>query len=376
MDTWGWFVLGTTVPVLVIIVSSACAAGLPILRRLVPALMLAPSRTVTGALAFVVAAIFLLGLVGIETVTPYWAPFHPFSLSSAYMQRLNGVILHAGATTLGKHLLALTLYAFAVLMVMIPTALWAFALLGLVKSRDDRTPELYLTYTIALILILGALLQPLASVAAGLPFANRYFDLSLALLACGLILVGLPTLTAAASLRARGFAAVAIAFVLGLVVETAPFRPLFAAFRPFWLSYPDAQRAEPGRLNASWMGWGEEIMTGGKMLEEACEQGDVVVAGHSCRDITLYVMNSGLWLPGPSKIHMDMFASKKDAPPLDDKSFYIVDRLYLIQDVYNIPQIAPDLSVAYRGYDLAWIFRGDRLAASGYRFGRAAFRSF
>ena len=41
-------------------------------------------------------------------------------------------------------------------------------------------------------------------------------------------------------------------------------------------------------------------------------------------------MNSGLWLPGPSKIHLEFFVNKKDAPPLDDKSFYIVDRLYLI----------------------------------------------
>ena len=87
-------------------------------------------------------------------------------------------------------------------------------------------------------------------------------------------------------------------------------------------------------------------------------------------------MNSGLWLPGPSKIQLDFFVNKKDAPPLDNKSFYIVDRLYLIQDVYNIPQIEPDFTIAYRGYALAWIFRGDRLAASGYTFGRAAFRTF
>ena len=90
-----------------------------------------------------------------------------------------------------------------------------------------------------------------------MPFANRYFNLSLALLASGLIMMGL-----AAVVQARqwfpGMAAVLSLVVIGgLIAETASFRPLFAAFRPFWLSYSDPQRAELGRLNASWMGWGK-----------------------------------------------------------------------------------------------------------------------
>ena len=152
--------------------------------------------------------------------------------------------------------------------------------------------------------------------------------------------------------------------LVGLVVaEISPFRPLFAAFRPFWLNYADANRAEPGRLNASWMGWGEEILRVGKEVERACQVGDARFGGVPCGDVTLHVMSSGRWLPGPMSIRLKAFGE----PEFDARTFVVLSRLYLIQNRYNIPVIEPDFVASYRGYALAWVFRGDRLAASGYK---------
>jgi len=75
-----------------------------------------------------------------------------------------------------------------------------------------------------------------------------------------------------------------------------------------------------------------------------------------------------LWLPGPSIIHIARYETVKDAPPLDRKSFYVVNRLFLIADKFPIPKIAPDFVVSYRGYVLAWVYRGDRLREAGYQF--------
>jgi hypothetical protein len=376
MNTRRWLVVGAAVPVGIVIAAVILASALPVLRRLLTAWAQLPLKALTTAAFFSIVSVFLIGAFSAENITAFWDPFHPASLPTSLMQRFSEVVMHTGAPTILRHFLEIVLYAFAILVVAIPTTVWLLAFVGLLHANKDPSPGTRLVRAIAVCLILGALLQPVASALAGMPFANRYFNLSLALLASGLIMIGLPALAQIQRWSPGIAAALSLSIIGGLVAETAPFRPLFAAFRPFWLSYGDPGRAELGRLNASWMGWGEEIMKGGKMLESACRAGEPVAAGHPCGEITLYAMNSGLWLPGPSKIHLDSFTNVNDAPPLDSKSFYIVDRLYLIQDVFNIPNIDADLAIEYRGYALAWIFRGDRLAASGYTFGRGEFRTF
>ncbi|MBK9078031.1 MAG: hypothetical protein IPL91_02325 [Hyphomicrobium sp.] len=160
--------------------------------------------------------------------------------------------------------------------------------------------------------------------------------------------------------------ALAAVFSLALVAEAAPFRPLFAAFRPFWLTYDDAARAEPGRLNPSWMDWGESVMLGGKKLEQACLTEKLAVARENCGYITLYLLPNGLWLPGPQSIHLKPWPRRGSQFNATDTDFYLFSRLRLIQSKRPMPDIEPDFVVEHRGYVLGWIFRGDRLSASGY----------
>jgi hypothetical protein len=212
----------------------------------------------------------------------------------------------------------------------------------------------------ATILILVGLAIPIGAAIVGVPFAHRYFNISICLLACAVISLGVKLLEAASRPRVTGGLIVLVAL---LFVEVSPFRPLFAAFRPFWLSYADADRAEPGRLNPSWMGWGEEILRVGKELDRACQAGDARFGGIPCKDVTLHVMSSGRWLPGPASIQLKALGE----PELNERTFVALSRLYLIQKMYNIPTIEPDFAASQRGYTMAWVFRGDRLASSGYK---------
>ncbi|KFC66793.1 hypothetical protein FG93_04273 [Bosea sp. LC85] len=325
-----------------------------------------PPWFVYAAAALVPAFVFGLGTFGLLTVQGYWAPYHPRPVfDGVLLQELNLVTLHTGASSPTQHHLEIVLYALAVTVAAVPSVLWAAGAGGLVASGLALVTRRALDPALKPALVLSLLSLPLPILAAlgGVPFAHRYFNLSLGLLACALILLGLALLRPMQR-RIYGHLVTAL-FFLALLVEIAPFRPLFAAFRPLWLTYGDARKAEPGRLNPSWMGWGEDIMIAGKMLEAKCRSGAPELEGVACRDLTLHMMSSGLW-PGRHAIKVLPLDSGK---VLDSKAdYYIVNRLYLIQNFFAVPPIEPDYRVSFRGYDLAWIYRGDRLGAAGYSF--------
>lgn len=311
-------------------------------------------------------SVFAVGVLGLLTVQGYWAPFHPRpDIDGVLAQELNLVTLHTGATSSAQHYVEIILYAFAVTVAAVPSALWGAGAGGLVISTLRLTKRNGLDPALkpALGLIGLSLPLPILASLGGVPFAHRYFNISIGLLACALILLGLALLRPWQR-KLSGYLLAAL-LVLALLIEVAPFRPLFAAFRPAWLSYSDARMAEPGRLNPSWMGWGEDIMIGGKLLEAECRSGAPELDGVACGDLTLHMMSSGSW-PGRHAIKVLPLDPSK---VLDSKrDYYIVNRLYLIQNFFAVPPIEPDYRVSFRGYDMAWIYRGDRLAAAGYSF--------
>lgn len=382
LSSWSWVLLGRILPVNVLLAHRlivAAAACVSIVLFIGAAAAFAPrigcflrgklplgwiSSPVLPSCGLLV--VFAIGSFTTAMIVPYWAPFHPSNLpGSSIGQALNGAMLHVDATSVTGHYVGLLAYAVAVVVVAIPTGIWliaalwsAFAFLpGKVASRWKNASHVSRNATI---LIVVGLTIPIATAIVGVPFAHRYFNISICLLVCAVILLGLKMLEATSWPRAASGVIVLVAL---LIVEVAPFRPLFAAFRPFWLSYADAARAEPGRLNPSWMGWGEEILRVGKELDRACQAGDARFGGIPCGEVTLHVMSSGLWLPGPTSIRLKTLGE----PELNERTFVALSRLYLIQNRYNIPTIEPDFAVSHRGFTMDWVFRGDRLAASGYK---------
>jgi hypothetical protein len=106
---------------------------------------------------------------------------------------------------------------------------------------------------------------------------------------------------------------------------------------------------------------GEEVMRIFNTIDRACMAGDPIFVA-PCRDITLQVMISGRWLPGPDAIQLKAFGE----PVLDARTFLAHNRLMLIQNVYKQPDIAPDFVAEYRGFVMGWAWRGDKLRAAGY----------
>lgn len=396
MSSWSWFLISSLMPVanlpnstvglavgsayrvtiaigaglLIILASMVGAAVLPPILRRFRNWSLVRRDAPLALPVLLLALLFVAGAIAVNTVSAYWAPYHPSRLPpTALVQAFGDTTLHFGSTTAIGHALAGAAHALGVLVVAIPTALWLVLALTVLQAlfagrrgaRSEDRPEPFVSWSVTFLIVISVAL-PLAIAVVGIPFAHRYFNVWLFLLTSAIIVLAVRNFSRPeCSLLVRG--AVGCIVLAGLVVGMAPFRPLFAAYRPFWVTYADAREAESGRLNASWMGWGEEIMRLGKQIERACLAGDARFAGTPCNEVTLHVMISGRWLPGPSTIQLKAFGE----PTFDAKTFIAHNRLMLIQNAYKKPAIEPDFVAAYDGYALGWAYRGDKLAASGYK---------
>lgn len=302
-----------------------------------------------------------LGLIGLATLQPYWAPIWPASEAVNALSSFNQIILHFGDDSLPAHYLSLFVYNFEIIFVAIPTAFWLFWVILVLFNWKilKAAPE---PVDVIRILIW---VFPVAAVVFAIPVAHRYLNLSILLLVLTLLTdivrTDIRRFGAAFSLPLAALAS------LSVMVESAPFSPLGTAFRPFWLYYGDAVLPEPGRLNPSWVGWGEEIMQGGKLLEAECRAGNTPLR---CEDLHLHAIPGGAWLrsiPAPFSID-SWWTDLRDIEPVTKSDYYLFNRSNLIQEFVALPKIQPDYRIDYRGYGMVWIWRGDRLAASGYKF--------
>jgi hypothetical protein len=213
------------------------------------------------------------------------------------------------------------------------------------------------------------LLMILAALATNIPIAHRY--LNIWIYAAALVLVGRLVLMLVSSHSGQRIApALLPTIVFAVLAETADFKPLFAAYRPFWAHYGDAERAEPGRLNPSWMGWGEDLMLAGKAMEKACHSNNGMLNGEPCTGITLRPFGyQGTWLPGPVTVRLaETSHFVGDPSKMTARDYYLANRLSLIQS-RDIPNVPAEFVVAFEGYVLGWVYRGDALSRAGYQFG-------
>jgi hypothetical protein len=313
-------------------------------------------------------ALFLLGVIGVYAVTAYWAPYQPGDpLIVGRFHELNGVILHFNERSIAGHYTSYLLYAASVVIVAIPVTIWAIfviSTLGEVAARRWLALPLIVEASVPLLLFMM-----LVALATNVPIAHRYLNIWIC--AAALVFAARFALLLASNKLAGRIAPFLLpVIVLTALVETADFKPLYAAYRPFWVRYSDAERAEPGRLNPSWMGWGEDLMLAGKAIERACLSNQVMPNGGPCTAVTLRPFGyQGTWLPGPSIIKLDQTTQiVGDPAKMTAYDYYLVNRLSLIQS-HNIPDVSPEFVVKFRGYILAWVYRGDELLRAGYKFG-------
>ena len=308
----------------------------------------------------------LVGILSTFAVNTYWAPFYPIPLGYYHPPvELNGAVWHYGAATLPEHLLLGVGHAYAVLVNALPTVFWLFLLGTLLISRSVYVRRLGIG--VELLYAFGLSLPAVYGIAQ-VPVGNKYLDLSLLLLG---IIICLKVTELTTSFRQMWRIGVGVVFGLLFVLEILPFRPLYAAFRPIWSSYADSEVPVVGKINPSWVGWGEEVMLTGQIIEDACRSHNNVLSDTSCESITLYYFYPGQWLNENKRISVAPALGRlaKIGLSYTKADYYVMNRSAVVQESAPFPDnVKPVFVIGFRGYAQAWVFRGDQLDAAGCRF--------
>jgi hypothetical protein len=332
-----------------------------------------------GNLAALLAAL-ALGVAGTYRLTATWAPYVPIQPDHYRpVGQMNGAILHFGARTAFEHIAMSVMYAYAVFVNAVPSVLWLCLLvpaaLGLVSSHrrvGGNVPAWGGDVLLAL-----ALLMPLAFGLGQIPVGNKYLSISLLLLALSAVLRAVLVLSS----HRIGTRAVCTSAIAGLLLwEVLPFRPVYAAFRPVWANYDGVYNVTPiiGRLNPSWLGWGEEIMIAGEVLERQCsglkDAATAAGAETPCTSLNLYSAYPGSWLASGDEFTVRLMPFgdswlREQEYGYTNHDYYVLNRSSIVQKFQRFPtNVQPEFVLAFRGYVQAWVFRGDHLQDAGFRF--------
>jgi hypothetical protein len=342
----------------------ACTCGLLLLRPL--------TRTVNAsindakraaALLTLLAIVLAAGLWGTFAVVGFWHPHHPIEKDQFHPGgELNRVVLHFAAHTHAQHVARAVGFHYAVFLNALPTVVLGTGVLLLLSRLQRRKwPAPWSTD----LLLATALLVPLAWAALNMPFGHRYLNFALLLLTLA-VLVAL--LKSVATWKRWQRLTVAGSIALATLLEVLPFAPAYFAFRPIWSphAYPDAQVPIPGRLNPTWLGWGEETMLCANMLQRQIADGRIEISG---QPVVLYVAYFCDWLNPSPRLDVRPLAEHMAELQYSPTEYYLLNRSAVVQRMWAFPDnTTPEFVLSYRGYVQAWVFRGDKLRAAGFAF--------
>ncbi len=329
-----------------------------------PSLLIKLSHQLSRVNIALVIVVFLTGVYGTYWITAYWAPYSPIEPGNYHPPAaFNGAFWHFGAASLWQHIISFIAYAYTVLVNAIPSVYWLCFIGTLITARILRQKQ-RAELSIELLLMAG-LLVPLVFGLVQIPVANRYLNIGLLLTTIGIALKTTNSLTA---LSAAKQAAFGVVFATLLLAEVFPFRPLYAPFRPFWSEYDDNTTPITGKINPSWLGWGEETMLAGQFIEAQCRNADNnTVNGIPCNLITLYVLYWGEWLDEDTQVtaipSKEALSSNRSYTPAN---YYVLNRSIIVQGFPFPFEAKPTFVISFRGHTQAWVYRFDQLQAAGY----------
>jgi|GEM_PF-2802022 len=310
-----------------------------------------------------IAVVVVAGVVSTFLVDAYWHPFAPIPPDHYRPSvNLNNVTLHFGARTFLQHLLLTGGFITALIANAIPSVLW-IAVVGATLLQQGRVRE-HSGIEIEL-LISATLLVMLGHMFTLAPIHHRYINIWLFLF---VLAVSVRVIEAVSRLKPIQQYACSAAFALLLALEVFPFRPLYAPFRPFWSHYDDSDVPVAGKINPSWMGWGEEVMLAGQIIREQCRNNNNIVDGVPCQDITLYSVYPGEWIDENLIIQTVPFwkLTPEEELSYTDGDYYLINRSTAIQLACPFPfGIEPAFVISFRGYTQAWVYQGSRLRDAG-----------
>lgn len=351
------------------------AVGLLVADRFFAAhsnLLIKATRQISWANAVLIILVLLIGIVSTYYVDVYYAPYFPIAPGN-YDPPIpifadTEVDLHFDAASRWQHIVSFIGYAYAVFANATPSVYWLGLLVALIVTKlTHREQKIDLSLEL---LLMGALLMPLVFGFFQVRVWNRYLNIGLFLLTLVVLLKMSETLT---DLPATKKVTFGIVFATVLMGEVLPFRPLYGAFRPIWSIYDDTTPIV-GKLNPSWLGWGEDIMLAGQALKNQCRlSGNNTLNGAPCDSITLYWAYPGEWLNEDKEITIlpyqriyDKLA--KGEPVYTAANYYLINRSNIIQEDTFPVEAQPAFVISFRGYPQTWVYRLDQLKEAGYEF--------
>jgi hypothetical protein len=364
--SWTWVVLRFTLGVtdftsysvwLVALSGILCVAGvlgLLVVKRVQRPAFAESIRNHSVLLTGIVLLLALVaGIVADYTVRAYWAPFKPIAEVNYHPPgAINGTVTHFETATLARHIACFVGYAYAVFTDAIPSILWLLTgVIGIAAWRRTRlvAGDLQLA-------LLGCLVVPCGFGLLQISIGHRYLNLFLALFA--LIIAGQAALVLSSATPRVRWLLCAGAVAL-LVAEIYPFRPFFGPFRPFWLNYPDATTPCLGRINPSWLGWGEEVMLASERLEK--------LSAAPTQRPRLFALYDGEWVKKNPPIEEHLLLQTPAAEiGYTDHDYFLMNRTFVICGAARPEAVKPEFVLSFRGFEQAWVYRGDRVQAAGY----------
>lgn len=325
---------------------------------------------------------FTLGIFGTFFVKAYWAPYReiPANIYDPKTAKFNGTYLYFDVPDAPHFYFNSILWSYAVFVNSIPTAVFLILLLKILYQIRNKKPKdvkeedtLFLYLKLALIF---SLFVPLIFTITRTPISNRYLNVFSYVLGVYSVFNFLQIIDffkekIKPDLVIFGIYTVIILFL----VEVFPFKPVFGAFRPFWSfqSKDYFTKVEKGRVDLSWMGWGEDLMLAGDRIFYNCE-----VSGENCRNLRIFSNYNGRWMRKINNLPVSQYFELTIAglaPGSDfigvytNRDYFILSRSGLIQDYPKYPEgVEPEFTIDYRGYTVAWVFRGDKLKDAGVDF--------
>jgi len=358
------------IPLLVLAVAAAASLLAWLKQRLHIDTAAPAPRWLLRLYAMGVLLMLVSAIAGIYLVEAYYAPAIPIQPGNYWpSDPFNGNVLHFQAASGYEHVLKYCAYAYAWFVTSLPSVVFLSALvIGLHPRQRVTWDEAALLYASALF--------PATYVVARLPIISRYLNIWLLVMAIFVILLLVRLLEPLWTKRQWALPLIVTALI---VAETLPFRPIEFSFRPFWVIFPaqQAMHAEVGHVDPLWPGSGEEVLLTALYLSETCGQAPgegAGVANQACEKISLYPFYTGRWLARPGDIPITISVNQaggvvypESGPPTTPYDYYLFNRNAISQGLVTLPDnLEPEYTLAYQGYAIAWLYRGDKLAAAGY----------
>jgi len=306
--------------------------------------------------------VFLVGVVGTYAIETVFASLFLPAQEGQYMPPylFNNNAVYYDATNAFEYLIYSIAHAYTVFTNAIPS-IYLFILFFIWSQKDKK--EIFSGWEIVLLL---ALVTPLLYAITHTPFNwTRYYNIFIFLV---IFIIGLEfnkVLSQYSHIKKWSLISI---FMVFLIIEIFPFRPVFGAFRPIW-SYSFNTLPSKGISRPISWGWGDSIFIAGKKIEEMMAEGQI-----KNDEIRLYFPYFGKWINSNKAITIYDFYTTGDwrAEHFDtsfvklmhftESDYLLVNRAAIIRGIIPFfKDVKPIFTISYRGYTQAWVYRGDQI---------------